>query len=135
MRLPGEKTWSSGTCTDTAGPRSYRVQVGQAVYRRNRRQLIKTGESNDVPEPIIPVKLAEASPEAEITVPPGECPPSEVHAGPRRSQRQVKPPYWLKDFVTPRCFGFFFFLVFLLTFLRKKGRCDKLCDFFYNLLL
>ncbi|KAK2560628.1 hypothetical protein P5673_016377 [Acropora cervicornis] len=26
LRLPGEKTWSSGTCTDTAGPRSYQVQ-------------------------------------------------------------------------------------------------------------
>ena len=60
MRLPGD-----------AQTQSYRVQVGQAVYRRNRRQLIKTGESNDVPELIIPDKLAEASPEAETTVPPG----------------------------------------------------------------
>ena len=74
MRLPGEKTWSSGARTDTAGPRSYWVQVGQAVYRRNRRQLIKTGESNNVPELIVPDRLAEASPEAETTVPPGISP-------------------------------------------------------------
>lgn len=33
MRLPGEEIWSSGTCKNTAGPRSYRVQVRQAVYR------------------------------------------------------------------------------------------------------
>lgn len=49
MKLPGEKTWSSGTCVATAGPRSYRVQVGQTVYRRNRRQLIDAGEPKDVP--------------------------------------------------------------------------------------
>ncbi|PFX15885.1 Retrovirus-related Pol polyprotein from transposon 17.6 [Stylophora pistillata] len=35
MKLPGEKTWSSGTFTATAGPRSYKAQVGQTVYRRN----------------------------------------------------------------------------------------------------
>ena len=35
MRLPGEKTWSPGTCTANAGPRSFRVQVANAVYRRN----------------------------------------------------------------------------------------------------
>ena len=101
MRLPGEKTWSSRTCTDTAGPRSYWVQVRQVVYRRNRWQLIKTGESNNVPELIILDNLAEASPEAETTVPPGKYSQSEEHAGPRRSQWQVKPPHWLKDFVTP----------------------------------
>lgn len=103
MKLPGEKTWSSGTCTATAGPRSYRVQVGQTVYRRNRRQLIDAGEPKDVPELIIPDQSAEASPEPEATVPPANCPPSEVHVGPRRSQREVKPPHWFKDFVTP-CF-------------------------------
>lgn len=101
MKLPGEKTWSSGTCTATAGPRSYRVQVGQTVYRRNRRQLIDAGEPKDVPELIIPDQSAEASPEPEATVPPGNCPPSEVHVGPRQSQREVKPPHWFKDFVTP----------------------------------
>ena len=36
-RLPGEKTWSPGTCTADAGPRSFRVQVGNAVHRRIKR--------------------------------------------------------------------------------------------------
>ena len=51
MRLPGDKTWSPGTCTANAGPRSFRVQLEEAVYRRNRRQLLKTGET---PEAVLP---------------------------------------------------------------------------------
>ena len=39
MKLPGQKTWSRGTCLGTFGPRSYEVKVGESIYRRNRRQL------------------------------------------------------------------------------------------------
>ena len=104
MRPPGETTWSPGTCTATAGPRSYRVQVGNTVYRRNQRQLIKTGEPEDIPLPelIIPDKSAPTSADAGAIAPPGKTPPSEVDVTPRRSQRQIKPPWWLTDFVTPR---------------------------------
>ena len=76
MRLPGEETWSPGTCTAEAGPRSYRVQVGNAIYRRNRRQLIKTGESSEptLPEDIFtPDDLPSTSDEAVATSPRGEC--------------------------------------------------------------
>ncbi|KAL9976432.1 hypothetical protein ACROYT_G013732 [Oculina patagonica] len=106
MKLPGEKTWSPGTCTATAGPRSFRVQVGNAVYRRNRRQLMKTGEPNEatLPENVcFPDNLTPIRDEAEITASPENYPasvPSET-VGPRRSQRQTKPPGWLKDFITP----------------------------------
>ena len=44
MRLPGEKTWTPGTCTEQVNSRSYRVKVGGTVYRRNRRQLVCAGE-------------------------------------------------------------------------------------------
>ncbi|KAK4296250.1 hypothetical protein Pmani_031249 [Petrolisthes manimaculis] len=44
MRLPGSKVWSPGVCIDEISPRSYRIQVGQTIYRRNRRQLWQTGE-------------------------------------------------------------------------------------------
>ena len=44
MKLPGEKTWTPGTCTGQVNPRSYRVKVGGTVYRRNRRQLVCAGE-------------------------------------------------------------------------------------------
>ena len=106
MRLPGEKTWSPGTCTAKAGPRSFRVQVGNAIYRRNRKQLMKTGEPNEatLPEDVCsPENLTPTSDEAEATASPENCPPSAPSetAGPRRPQRQMKPPVWLKDFVTP----------------------------------
>ena len=35
MRLPGEKTWTPGTCTEQVNPRSYRLKVGGTVNRRN----------------------------------------------------------------------------------------------------
>ena len=40
MQLPGNTTWTAGTCIGEAGPRSYKVQIGDSFYRRNRRQLI-----------------------------------------------------------------------------------------------
>ena len=41
MHLPGKDTWSTGICTKVAGPRSYKIKMGNATYRRNRRQLIQ----------------------------------------------------------------------------------------------
>ena len=105
VRLPGEKTWSPGTCTANAGQRSFRVQVGKAVYRRNRRQLIKTGESNKatLPEDMAdPENLTPRSVGADGIAPPEECPPSvprETNKS-QRPQRHARLPGWLKDFVT-----------------------------------
>ena len=42
VRLPGEKVWSPTECVGFAGPRSYLVKTGDAVYRRNRRDLLST---------------------------------------------------------------------------------------------
>ena len=39
MKLPGNSTWTAGTCIGEAGPRSYKVQIGDSIYRRNCRQL------------------------------------------------------------------------------------------------
>ena len=96
--------WSSGTDTAEAGPGSYRVEVGSAKYRRNRRQLIKTGESSEptLPEDMFtPDDLTSTSDEAVATSPRGESPTSNGTTDPRKSQRQIKPLAWLKDFVTP----------------------------------
>ena len=89
---------------DNAGPGSFRVQVGNAVYRRNRRQLIKTGESNEatLPEDMAdPENLTCRSVGANGTAPPEECPlsvPRETTES-QRPQRHTRPPGWLKDFV------------------------------------
>ena len=45
MRLPGQTTWSLGTCTAIAGPRSYEIKVRNTTYWQNRRHLIGTNES------------------------------------------------------------------------------------------
>ena len=96
MRLPGEKTWSPGTCTANAGPRSFRVQVGETVYRQNRRQILKTGETREavLPEGPTPTRVE--------TSPPEECPPlvPTETAVSRRPQRNTKSPAWGKHYVT-----------------------------------
>ena len=53
MRLPGQKTWTPGTCLGQCAPRSYRVRVDAREFRRNRRQLLHAGEQPppDIPEP------------------------------------------------------------------------------------
>lgn len=35
MKLPGQKMWSAGTCMGQVGPLSYKVKVGESVYRHN----------------------------------------------------------------------------------------------------
>ena len=44
MKLPGQDTWSPGTCTGKRDNRSYIVKVGDAQYRRNRRHFQRTNE-------------------------------------------------------------------------------------------
>ena len=39
VRLPGEKVWSPAECMGFAGPRSYLLKTGDAVYHRNHRAI------------------------------------------------------------------------------------------------
>ena len=50
MKLPNSAQWSKGEVLGGAGKRSYQVNVDGSVYRRNRRQLIKTPEPRKEPE-------------------------------------------------------------------------------------
>ena len=52
MQLPGQTSWSPGVCAGLVGPRSYEVKVGDRTFVRNRRHLIKSGETvvEDMPE-------------------------------------------------------------------------------------
>ena len=105
MKLPGQKTWTAGTCTGQTGPRSYDVKVGETVYRRNRRQLIHANEPPilDIsePEPLtsstdIPSQQEQAKqlPDQASGAPVPQPAPL------RRSQRTRRPPACLNDFVT-----------------------------------
>ena len=110
LRLPGQQTWSAGTCHRTSGPRSYKVEVDGVVYRRNRRQLIRTSE----PEPSAPATL-EPEPESNLEKAPTVPVPVSQQAAeptpqaeamklpvgaPRRSERVRKQPAWMKDYST-----------------------------------
>ena len=107
MRLPGEQTWSAGTCVKTSGPRSYMVEVEGATFRRNRRQLVKTSEPATAPCPYPepePEPVVDATPAQPPVSPDSEASPSETPLSPaapvtRRSDRERKPPVWLKDYL------------------------------------
>ena len=106
MRLPGEKTWTPGTCTEQVNSRSYRVKVGGTVYRRNRRQLVCAGEEprdetsrGDATSPPErddgPLSLSDRIPETHShPVAPDVLPDL------RRSVRERKPPARLNDYVS-----------------------------------
>ena len=101
IRLPGQDTWSPGTCTGTLDNRSYMVKVGDTEYRRNRKHIQKTGEP-PVPEPQSAVVVPPTPPEdglAKPSVPSSE--PSVTdgdNTGPRRSGRIRQTPVWDKDY-------------------------------------
>ena len=104
MRLPGEKTWTPGTCTEQVNPRSYRVKVGGTVYRRNRRQLVNAGED---PRDETSRDDATSPPERDDSplsdrIPETHSPPvvPDVLPDLRRSVRERKPPARLIDYVS-----------------------------------
>ena len=90
MRLSRDKTWSPRTGTAEAGPRSYKVQVGSAIFRRNRRQLIKTGEPNEATVPEDTARQFRP-----------RHPGNALHQVQPLSHGPSKATRWLKDFVTP----------------------------------
>ena len=102
MKLPGQESWSVGTCTGQEGPRSYEVKVGESFYRRNRRQLIHAGEprntdTQDLMEQEVTTPQPEAAEPATTaaTIPVPESQPDP----PRRPQPKHRPPVRLNDYV------------------------------------
>ena len=118
MRLPGQLMWSSGVCTDRLGPRSYRLNVGERTYVRNRRQLIRTrelipcdpdmtggaGETVMERRPEAESSQAQQEPDGDLEQQRPEDWETEQPAlprtpQPRRSQRNRKPPEWITSYV------------------------------------
>ena len=117
MRLPGQKVWTPATCLDLAGPRSFLVKSGSTVYRRNRRDIIKTSDTpvssqtvvpKETPLPNssgtvspghttvhVPSTLASPVPSAEPPSFQPDVPPTDL----RRSQRERRPPARFRDYV------------------------------------
>ena len=141
MRLPGEKVWTPATCQDSAGPRSFLVKSGSTVYRRNRRNIIKTSESPVTSQTVVPKETPLSSssgillsghttvhvPSTPATpVPFSELPsfqPDVPPTGLRRSQRKKTP-----DKISRLCFDvkrsqpdFARLLVCFLFLKKRKG--------------
>lgn len=53
--------WSRGVCIDEISPRSYRVQVGETIYRRNRHQLWATDEEPSLTSSNVDIRQGDAS--------------------------------------------------------------------------
>ncbi|XP_048576999.1 uncharacterized protein LOC125559095 [Nematostella vectensis] len=124
-RLPGEKTWSAGTCVGQAGPGSYEVKVGDGTYRRNRRQVIGTGTTEAPTMETIPDQAPVADDEEEdpIATQPNSLAPAPNE--PRRSQRAVTPGL---------ATGLYTGSIFTLTGLsyisiKEKERCNNIAVF------
>ena len=103
MKLPGQDTWSPGTCTEKLENRSYMVKVGDSIYRRNRRHIQKTNEPPIAVHPEADQAFP-APPEDNLATPPdssSEAPVTdhEEDTDLRRSSRIRRTPVWHKDYV------------------------------------
>ena len=117
MRRPGQKTWSAGTCAGSVGPRSYAVQMGDQVFRRNRRQLIRsdkpplqdnspmdfTAQPDEIERSGTPGVLDQHNPtdldQEAAAQQETRTPPESPGPAPRKSDRVRRPPYWSADYV------------------------------------
>lgn len=54
MRLPGQKVCTPATCLDSKGSHSFLFKSRSIIYRRNRRDIIKTSENPFRSQTIVP---------------------------------------------------------------------------------
>ena len=114
MRLTGQKVWRPATCLDSVGPRSFLIKSGGAVFQRNRRDIIKTGETPVASQTVVPKETPLPSSSGTVSpghttvhaptspVPSAEPPsfqPDVPPTGLRRSQRERRPPARFSDYV------------------------------------
>ena len=108
MRLPGQTTWTLGTCTAVVGPRSYEIKIGNTTYRRNRRHLIRSSESGSAENVKWDLEQQTETPDegdststaeqTETSTVPGTDDTQEAPSV-RRSQRHHRSPRWMEDYV------------------------------------
>lgn len=118
IRLPGSTTWCMGTCKSLVAPRSYEVQVGERIYRCNRRQLIEANKPPIADPPVVDLQSSDQSLPAtdlpkgtqrqdieqtasqqEQKAPPHPSDAPDIESQPRRSGRITKPLKWMEDYV------------------------------------
>ena len=110
MKLPGNSTWTAGTCISEAGPRSYKVQIGDSIYRRNCRQLISPrnddhqaspdqtqGDQTALEDHETQLTPSRSSQETNLPSEPVETPMQRSLLG--IPSPRCQPPSWTKDYV------------------------------------
>ena len=88
--IDGGRSWTKGTVTGQHDDRSYEVQEGNHLYRRNRVHLRPAGEQEGAQDEPAPADTVPEIPEA------AQAP---VPAPERRGGREKRPPTWMKDYV------------------------------------
>ena len=92
-KLPGEKVWSPAECVGFAGPRSYLVKTGDAVYGRNRCDLLSTGKlpiTDQFDSPITPQSSRSDAESPGANLPPPDVPESSVPSVPESVPTSVE---------------------------------------------
>ena len=100
MRVPGQATWSVGTCKAMVGLRSYEILIGNTTYRRNRHHLLCTNEPPDNHSTTLDQQTEDMAVERNNI---NEQESTSSTAAPmqmlHRSQRTHRPPRWMEDYV------------------------------------
>ena len=93
VRLPGEKVWSPAECVGFAGPHSYLVKTGDAVYRHNHQDLLSTGEppvTDQFDSPVTPQSSRSNAESPGANLPPPDVPESSVPSVPESVPTSVE---------------------------------------------
>ena len=93
MRLPGQSMWSLGVCVKPLSHRSYLVRVNGALYRRNRRQLLATGEIRPEDDLTVPGPRPHSHPVSTTSPSLARPPPLQTSVyTPSRTPQATAPP-------------------------------------------
>ena len=84
VRFPGEKVWSPPECVGLSGLRSYLVTTCDAVYRRNRSDLLSTDS------PVSPQSSRTNAESPGANLPPPDVPESSVSSVPESVPTSVE---------------------------------------------
>ena len=109
IRLSGQATLTRGVCKARVGPRSYEIQVGGAVYRRNRSHIIPTKERAGSDLPLSTSTQEDGESNSDNTSQQGDTSPESQNSPSaprtqtptvlRRSDRTRRPPRWMDDYI------------------------------------
>ena len=97
---PTERTWEKGTVIDILDNGSYKVKVGDRIYRRNRVYLRKAEYSEEIPNECQPTNI-EGNDDHTVTEP---TPPTDIEDGNNNQAqftsrgRPIRRPAWHNDY-------------------------------------